>query len=325
VLTNNVFRDNEADVGDAGALELNNNNEDSSLLYLFTVTGNTFRNNYADDDGGAIQASAALLLTNNTFDGNTAEDDDGGAVQLDDESAINTWHMVTGNRFTNNRTLNDDGGALFSDSNIVVSSNEFANNYAAEDGGALTVHDPARITKNTFINNRGDNGGAVYAHDLGFPDSSITDNLFEGNSAVNEGGAMWIDDDEGVMDHKVVIASNRVIRNTAKYGAGIYVTYPDGSTSRTQLMSGIIRNSFERNVASLNGGGIMMEYRGGTFSNARAALAALKKAVKNNRYKANKANLDRATGDIGGWAITIVVGALEETEAAEAPEAPSVR
>ena len=207
-----------------------------------------------------------------------------------------------------------------------MSSNEFANNFAQEDGGALWAESQARITKNTFINNRSDNhGGAIYANNLFFPDSSITDNLFEGNSAVNHGGAMWIDDNEGVMDHKVVIASNRVIRNTAKYGAGIYVTYPWGSTSSTQLMSGIIRNSFERNVASLNGGGIMMEYRGGTFSNARAALAALKKAVKNNRYKANKANLDRATGDIGGWAMTIEVGALEEVEAVKTPEAPSVR
>jgi predicted outer membrane repeat protein len=327
VLTNNVFRDNEAGNGDAGALELNNGNEDDSLMYLFTVTGNTFRDNYADEDGGAIDADAALLLTNNTFDGNTSEDDDGGAVYLVDESAINTWHMVSGNRFTNNSTLDEDGGALYASSNVIVSSNVFANNYAQEDGGALYADDEARITKNTFINNRSDeDGGAIYADDLSFPESSITDNLFEGNSAALLGGAMWIDDDEGVMDHKVVIASNRVIRNTAKNGAGIYVTFPYGAASRTQLMSGIIRNSFERNVASQNGGGIMMEYRGGTFSNARAALAALKKAVKNNRYKANKANLDRATGDIGGWAVAIEVGALEEeVKAVKGPEAPSVR
>jgi predicted outer membrane repeat protein len=327
VLTNNVFRDNEAERGDAGAVELNNENEDDSLLYLFTVTGNTFRDNYAEEDGGAIDADAALLLTNNTFDGNTAEDEDGGAVYLVDESAINTWHMVSGNRFTNNRTLDEDGGALYADANVIVSSNVFASNYAQSDGGALRAGDEARITKNTFINNRSDeDGGAIYAYDLGFPESSITDNLFEGNSAALLGGAMWIDDDEGVMHHKVVIASNRVIRNTAQNGAGIYVTYPDGAASRTQLMSGIIRNSFERNVASQNGGGIMMEYRGGTFSNARAALAALKKAVKNNRYKANKANLDRATGDIGGWAVVIEVGALEEeVKAVKGPEAPSVR
>jgi predicted outer membrane repeat protein len=306
VLTNNVFRDNEADFGDAGAVDLNNSNEDSSLMYLFTVTGNTFRDNYADEDGGAIDADAALLLTNNTFDGNTSEDNDGGAVALSDESSISTWHMVSGNRFTNNRALEEDGGALDADANVIVSSNVFANNSAHEDGGALYVNYEARITKNTFINNRSDeDGGAIYADDLSFPESSITDNLFEGNSAGLLGGAMWIDDDEGVMGHKLVIASNRVIRNTAQNGAGIYVTFPDGAASRTQLMSGIIRNSFERNVASQNGGGIMMEYRGGTFSNARAAQAALKKAVKNNRYKANKANRDRATGDIGGWAVAI--------------------
>jgi predicted outer membrane repeat protein len=332
LLVNNQFVMNETsteegeDGGeDGGAVDLNLNNPDYSLPYLHTVTNNTFRNNFAEDYGGAMRVTGAALVTGNTFEGNTAEDEDGGALYL--ENPGSDWHMVSGNRFTNNRTLDDDGGALYASSNIVVSSNVFANNFADEVGGALTVREDARITKNTFINNRsGGNGGAIHAEDLGFPESSITDNLFEGNSAAGEGGAMWIDDDGGVMDHKVVIASNRVIRNTAQYGAGIYVTFPEGSTSRTQLMSGIIRNSFERNVASLNGGGIMMEYRGGTFSNARAALAALKKAVKNNRYKANKANLDRATGDIGGWAFTDVrVGALEEVEAVKAPEAPSVR
>lgn len=324
LLANNLFVGNmtsTSDDGDGGAAELNRNNPDNSLPYLHIVTNNTFRDNHSDDDGGAVATTGRTLVTGNTFEKNTAEDD-GGALEL----GSGDGHMVSGNRFTDN-VSEDDGGAVEAEDDVVVSSNVFTNNYAEDNGGALSVDDEARITKNTFINNRSDdNGGAIYADDLGFPESSITDNLFQGNSAGEQGGAMWIDDDEGVMDHKVVIASNRVIRNTAKYGAGIYVTFPDGSTSSTQLMSGIIRNSFERNVASLNGGGIMMEYRGGTFSNARAALAALKKAAKNNRYKANKANLDRATGDIGGWAFTgVMVGALEEVEAVKAPEAPSVR
>lgn len=320
LLANNLFVGNMTRRGDGGAVELNRSNPDNSLPYLHIVTNNTFRNNYAGDDGGAVATSGRTLVTGNTFEKNTAEDD-GGALELGDGDG----HMVSGNRFTDN-VAEDDGGAVEAEDDVVVSSNVFANNYAEDNGGALSVEDEARITKNMFINNRSsDNGGAIYADDLGFPESSITDNLLEGNSAVNNGGAMWIDDDEGVMDHKVVIASNRIIRNTAMNGAGIYVTHPTGSASGTQLMSGIIRNSFERNVASQNGGGIMMQYRGGTFSNARAALAALKKAVKNNRYKANKANLDRATGDIGGFAITIEGGSLEAVEAVKAPEAPSVR
>lgn len=325
VLTNNVFRDNYAN-SDSGAVELNSSFIDDSLPYAFTVTGNTFQNNYAGSSSGALYVGAAVLLTNNTFTGNVT-DNDGGAVYLSSDSDVPTPHVISNNRFSNNSAPNEDGGAVHVNSAVRITSNVFTGNSSEEDGGAVYAGGSNTIiSKNTFINNSSlEDGGALYASNLSFPASSVTDNLFEGNRAV-QGGAMWIDDDEGVMDHKVVIASNRIIRNTAQNGAGIYVTIPEYATSATQLMSGIIRNTFERNVASQNGGGIMMEYRGGTYSNARAALQALKKAVKNNRYKANKANLDRATGDIGGWAVTgVMVGSLEEVETVKAPEAPSNR
>lgn len=326
VLTNNVFRDNYAN-SDSGAVELNIGFIDDSLPYAFTVTGNTFQNNYAGSSSGALYVGAAVLLTNNTFTGNVT-DNDGGAVYLSSYGGLPTPHVISNNRFSNNSAPNEDGGAVHVSSAVRITSNVFTGNSSEEDGGAVYAGGSNTIiSKNTFINNSSlEDGGALYASNLSFPASSVTDNLFEGNRAV-QGGAMWIDDDEGVMDHKVVIASNRIIRNTAQNGAGIYVTIPEYATSATQLMSGIIRNTFERNVASQNGGGIMMEYRGGTYSNARAALQALKKAVKNNRYKANKANLDRATGDIGGWAVTgvMILGSLEEVETVKAPEAPSNR
>ena len=42
--------------------------------------------------------------------------------------------------------------------------------------------------------------------------------------------------------------------------------------------------------------------------------------LKNNRYKGNKANLDRATGDIGGVAILIEIMEVEKVEALETPD-----
>jgi predicted outer membrane repeat protein len=334
VLTNNTFVGNNATLGAGGAVELNEENEDDSLAYLFTVTGNTFRLNtagvaYDTGDGGALNVYGPALITSNTFTSNAAygSDGEGGAIDFTNDANSNVT-TISKNVFTGNYS-GDDGGAIYAGNDpIVIASNTFTSNTSNDDGGAVYLDDDnSVITKNTFNRNYAfDNGGALYADDLSFPRSSITDNLFDSNGAADNGGAMWIDDDEGAMDHKVVIASNRVIRNTAENGAGIYVTYPFNAASPSQLMSGIIRNTFERNIASFNGGGVMMEYRGGAYSNARAALQALKKAVKNNRYKANKANLDRATGDIGGVAITMEVGSAEvEVPEVRLPEAPKAK
>ena len=326
VLTANTFIGNEtSDDGssdtDGGAVQLNENYADESLPYLFSVTNNLFSGNWAGWDGGALQINDKAIITGNRFLNNYA-DEDGGAIDIDDDYAdLEGPSVISGNMFSNNRAEND-GGALHADYDVVVSSNTFTSNVAVDDGGAFYANNDAIITKNTFVRNSAlDNGGAVFADDLNFPESSVTDNLFDSNAATGNGGAMWIDDDEGADDHKLVIASNRITRNTAaENGAGLYITFPGGSPIQTQLMTGIVRNTFERNVSQLNGGAIMMEYRGGSYSNARAALQALKKAAKNNRYKANKANLDRATGDIGGVAIIGFMSEVAEVEPLRTPE-----
>lgn len=326
VLTNNTFNGNTTDDGDGGAVELNYSNPNYDLAYLHSVSNNVFRNNFADEDAGALEVNGAAQIVGNTFQNNGSEED-GGAVYLQSNLDYTNWHLVSGNRFYDNSSLYEDGGAIMAVDDAVISSNEFARNYSEEDGGALFLDYEGRVSRNTFLSNVSDeDGGAIYANDLSFPDSSITDNLFDGNAAQELGGALWIDNDEGVLDHKLVIASNRIIRNTAQNGAGMYVTYPNGEgVVATQIMTGIVRNTFERNIASQNGGAIMMEYLGGSYRTARAALQSLQKAVKNNRYKANKANLDRATGDIGGWAVSIEFGAEADEVGVDAPETPNVK
>jgi len=333
VLTNNSFVGNNATTGAGGAVELNAGNPDESLPYLFTVTRNTFRVNSAGTsfdagDGGALAVSGSALITSNTFTSNVAygvDYGDGGAIAtrnvVDDNVTTISKNIFSGNYAGN------DGGAVYAMDGVVIASNTFSSNTVQDDGGAVWAGDEnVFVTKNTFSRNYAfDNGGGLYANEVAFPLSRITDNLFDSNGASDHGGAMWIDDDEGIaLAHRVVISSNRIIRNTAEKGAGLY-TQVTGAAG-APLFTGIVRNTFERNIASQNGGAIMMEYRGGAYSNARAALQALKKAVKNNRYKANKANLDRATGDIGGVAISFEVMSAEvEVPEVRLPEAPKAK
>ena len=317
VLTNNTFIGNLTN-DDGGAVHHGASyGTIETVPYLLSVTNNTFTNNVTYDDGGALYTGGLVIMTGNKFTGNYG-DDDGGAWYGGSGSGR---HVVSKNTFASN-LAGYWGGAFNLSGDATISSNTFTGNVSDSDGGAIRVTgEQVTITKNNFVGNRsGENGGAIAATELSFPGSSITDNLLDSNSAASNGGAMWIDDDENLQDFKLVIASNRIIRNTANNGAGIYVTFPSGAANVQQVMTGIIRNTFERNIATQNGGGIMMEYRGGAYSNARAALQTLQKALKNNRYKGNKANLDRATGDIGGVAILIEILGVEKVEALETPD-----
>lgn len=337
VLTNNTFTGNSVEDGYGGALELNDDDSNDALPYVFSVTGNTFTNNTTNGgdcgtcgaDGGAISVEARAIITGNQFVRNSAGDD-GGAISLEDNSET-AVSVISGNTFSENSS-NWWGGAVQAgdDVSLRITSNTFARNVSRFEGGAVLaggdddVDVVYTIDKNTFIGNRSleSDGGALYLEDITFPGSSVTNNLFDGNSAAAKGGAMYVDFDSNPNDFKVMIASNRVIRNTAQNGAGLYLERPTGATA-TQLPTGIARNTFERNVASQNGGAVMMEYLGGTYRNARAALQSLQKAVKNNRYKSNKANLDRATGDVGGWPVSLVMigGTSLKVASVEEPEA----
>jgi predicted outer membrane repeat protein len=293
------------------------------------VTNNTFTNNHADDDGGAFYVEGRAIITGNRITANSS-DDDGGAVYLDDETdPVPT--VISGNTFASN-VSGYWGGAIAADEDVSlrVISNIFTNNVAYREGGAIFTDgdDDIDVTyvidKNTFIGNSSTirSGGAMYIDDITFPGSSITNNLLDGNRAAMNGGGMYIDFDSNLNDFKVVIASNRILRNTAANGAGLYMGVPSGAPLRQQA-TGVVRNTFERNVASNNGGAIMMEYYGNAYRDARAALQSLQKATRNNRYVANKANGDRGTGTIGGApvAVVMITSLAEKVDSVDGPEA----
>lgn len=305
---------------DGGAI---NHDSDWSQHTLLSVTDSTFSNNTARSDGGAIDSTDAVYMTGNRFLNNTAQFDNAGAVQLNNAGqTVNS--IVTKNTFSNNRAEVDGrGGALeFDRGQVSITSNSFNNNYADDGGGVGGEgwYGSVTVSANSFMNNSTErNGGGLYMNDMAYL-SKITGNTFDTNKAGNDGGGIWIDDNEGVNDFKVQISDNRVLRNTANYGAGLYITWASGSAKHL-APTGILKNVFERNVAAMNGGAVLIEYYGGAYRDARAAQQALLKATKNNRYVANKANRDRSTATVGGWNVGVgpfVAAAYETADAKEA-------
>jgi predicted outer membrane repeat protein len=319
---------------DGGAI---NHDANWSQTTLISVTNSTFTNNTAESDGGAIDMTDAAFVSGNRFVNNTALFDNAGALQLNEQGQTGR-SIVTKNTFENNvagnapgfKSVTSDGGAIEFDDEVGITNNVFVRNRVVgslySDGGAIAGSGfDTTLSGNSFLyNSATGDGGAVYLYDFSYDyaKSKISGNTFDSNAAGLNGGAMWIDDNEALNDFKAQISDNRILRNTATYGAGLYITWAAGAP-RYNAPTGILKNVFERNVASVNGGAIMIEYYGGAYRDARAAQQSLLKATKNNRYVANKANRDRSTATVGGWNVGMAPG-VADYETADAPEARKV-
>jgi predicted outer membrane repeat protein len=325
-VTKSTFTGNIADA-DGGAINHDvSGDEDFALL---TITDSTFTRNEANSDGGAIDSSGTVIVTGNRFVGNTTYYDNAGALQLNYLGSY-AFSVISKNTFENNAaarpfennldTIRGDGGAIEFDQRVVITNNSFVRNTAIgknenSNGGAIEGSGyGTTVMNNSFLNNASSgNGGALSFYNFSYDElrSKITGNTFDSNAAGNGGGAMWIEDNEGTNDFKAQISDNRILRNTAMNGAGLYMAW-QSDTPRFVAPTGILRNVFERNIASVNGGGIMIEYYGGAYRDSRAAQQSLIKAVKNNRYVGNKANRDRSTATVGGLNVPvgIFIGSL---------------
>jgi predicted outer membrane repeat protein len=320
---------------DGGAI---NHDANSSQTTFFSLTNSTFNGNTAESAGGAIDMTDAAFISGNRFVNNTSLFDNAGALQLN-EAGQTGVSIVTKNSFENNAagtaqgysSVEADGGAIEFDREVVITNNSFTRNRAvgslSSDGGAIEGSGfDTTLSGNSFLyNSATGDGGAVDFYDFSYDyaKSKITGNTFDSNAAGDGGGALWIDDNEAINDFKAQISDNRILRNTAAYGAGIYITWAEGP-AKHNAPTGILKNVFERNVAAMNGGAILIEYYGGAYRDSRAAQQALLKATKNNRYVGNKANRDRSTATVGGWNVGVGPFVLAAYETEDAPEARKV-
>ena len=243
--------------------------DDSSTGYsVFTDNtsgyrgGAIFNDNSGDSDSGQgvreTHVYHSVFTGNQVLDGDVGADGDGGAVFGEDECT------VTDSTFTDNEvSVLDDarGGALYCDEDIdLLADNRFSGNSAT--GGDFGQ------------------GGAVFGNgDLGWSsDSSSTSgafrNSFTNNTASDEGGGMYLDD-----DIEAQFSKNVFKRNSARFsGGGLHV---DEELAVNASFTG---NRFDGNIATDGDGG------GAYF----AGDLETGSVFKGNRFSRNRA------GDLGG-------------------------
>lgn len=159
------------------------------------VTDSSFISNAARKAGGALMNDAigysvsksTTYVSNCTFNNNKVLSNDGGGAIRNGGGIL----TVTKSLFVNNRAVTY-GGAIFSISGISrISYSRFSGNTAPVYGGGAIFNSQGNLqaTRNTFISNRGDVGGAIYNFKQGT--ATITYNNFVSNSANRYGGAIF--------------------------------------------------------------------------------------------------------------------------------------
>ena len=243
--------------------------DDSSTGYsVFTDNtsgyrgGAIFNDNSGDSDSGQgvreTHVYHSVFTGNQVLDGDVGADGDGGAVFGEDECT------VTDSTFTDNEvsvTDTAEGGAVYCDEDIdLLADNRFSGNSATGAGYGA--------------------GGAVFGDDdLGWTtDSSSTSgafrNSFTNNTASDEGGGMYLDDDIYAQFSKNVFK-----RNSARFsGGGLHV---DEELAVNASFTG---NRFDGNIATDGDGG-------GAYFEAGLETGSV---FKGNRFSRNRA------GDLGG-------------------------
>ncbi len=191
-----------------------------------SIKNSAFKNNVADADGGAIGNYAAMTIESSTFEGNRAYEGykagngdnsplGGGAIALGsvsetevqkivDSNFVNNYSGYNGGAIATRMAANLDGAKNSNKGKLAVSAT-FQGNEAARYGGAIyntfytdhgsVIGEGVTIT-GTFDTNKALSGGAIYndgakdANDKGGV-MTITDTTFTGNSAAEQGGAIY--------------------------------------------------------------------------------------------------------------------------------------
>ncbi len=240
---NSVIRNNTAGIGTIAV------SKKEGILQV--GSGTVFENNTAKYDGGAIgNYGGAIIADNVTFTGNKAQTGSsdsqaigGGAISL----GIDAHTTITGSTFTNN-TSGYSGGAI--GTRKTLQDSEVAD---AETRNSLTIENSVfkgnealgTLTDTSDKNLLSSGNGGAIANT--FATTRISGTTFDGNKALNSGGAIFNMPFENA-------------KSTAFYDVGGAMTLSD--------------STFSNNSAGKNGGAIFnggdMTIDGGSFSNNTA-------------------------------------------------------
>ena len=232
---------------------------------------------YTLDKDYKYSSSDTAYISGITIDQSITIDGKGHSIDGDNQARI--FNIAEGASVTlkNIKLINgkttDNGGAIYSQGTISIENCTFINNNA-KDGGAIYLHNlPGLLTKLNFTDNHATHdGGAIYYH----PDAAVgdedglTNSVFIGNTAGDEGGALYLYGNNGNMRNVnftrniaandggaiMIIGANwRVYDSTfnnnnatARRGGAIYLENSKGST--------VSNSKFYNNTAGTNGGAI---------------------------------------------------------------------
>lgn len=222
---------------DAGTVFYFEDGETNSTRLENIVIQNGF---YSGNGGGVYVDDSEPWFANCTFRSNTAIN--GGGVFL-----VDTYNVkFEGCRFVDNQA-SDSGGGLYAGSHTYFQlwDSTFDGNSASSGGGACvySTNHQAVIHDTEFVDNVAEYGGGLYAY---WVVMNMVGNVFRDNVAGELGGGIYL------VQCDAWIQSSQIVGNSAPSGAGMYFN-GDWGTSVTGT-------SFEGNVATLDGGGLITYY-----------------------------------------------------------------
>ena len=177
------------------------------------------------------------------------------------------------------------GGLYWSKTSVTINGMSFINNSASLGGaiyipsGGNSATSPTQVINSNFSGNSADSGGAIYINNVG--NIKISNNNFTDNSAVTEGGAIYIPYSSSSI--LIDIGYSNFIRNNASQGGAIY------SGNKGTDTWNIHDCNFLNNSATVSGGAIYV---------------ANPQQIINCNFDGNKAVVD-------GGAIYVVEGVID--------------
>jgi hypothetical protein len=81
------------------------------------------------------------------------------------------------------------GGGILNDGTLTLTNNTFSGNSSGLGGGVRNASGSAAITSNTFVANSANYGGGIFV-DTGAALTALSNNLFQGNTAISFGGSI---------------------------------------------------------------------------------------------------------------------------------------
>jgi predicted outer membrane repeat protein len=238
-----------------------------------------------------VNNKGSLTVTNCKLGDNKATPGFGGAIY----NFLGRF-KVTGTTFTNN-TSPKGGGAIYTQDSvgtIYLTNNTFSYNnaYNGRGGGLYHCHGTINMTDNIFTGNKASiNGGAIYLDSTQHPSISYTklyikNSNFKSNLATNYAGAIY---NNGTLSV-----------NSCNFTSNSASTVSGGAITNAQGVLSVTKSTFNSNKAPKHyGGGIYnyrgkatvtysnftsnTAYRGGAMYNDHGSLTSTKNVFLNNK------------------------------------------